>query len=140
MTRRKLPVSGVQTFSKIRNEYDVYVDKTMHVYDITSRYNTVFLSRPRRFGKSLLCSTIEFLFRGQKELFEGLAISKTGWEWKTHPIIHLALGSDNYTEYGIERLVGILNEQFDNICDSYGISVDKNGSIANRFTRIIIEL
>jgi len=58
--KRKLPISGVQTFSKLRNEYDVYVDKTMHVYDIASRYNAVFLSRPRRFGKSLLCSTKEY--------------------------------------------------------------------------------
>jgi len=140
MIRRKLPISGVQTFSKLRNEYDVYIDKTMHVYDIASRYNMVFLSRPRRFGKSLLCSTIEFLFRGQKELFEGLALSAANWEWKAHPVIHLALGSDNFTESGFERLTGILHDQLDAVCSSYGISVDKNGSIASRFSRIIREL
>jgi len=140
MTRRKLPISGVQTFSKLRNEYDVYVDKTMRVYDIASRYNMVFLSRPRRFGKSLLCSTIEFLFRGQKEFFEGLAISKTNWEWKAHPVIHLALGADNFTESGFERLTGLLNDQLDVVCNTYGISVDKIGSVASRFSRVIQEL
>jgi len=140
VVRRKLPVSGVQTFSKLRNEYDVYVDKTKHVYNLASRYSTVFLSRPRRFGKSLLCSTIESLFCGQKELFDKLAISETDWEWKPHPIIHLSLGSDNFTEYGVERLVGILNDQLDYVCDNYGISVDKNRSIASRFSRVIVEL
>ena len=85
----------MQTFSKLRKEYDVYVDKTMRVYEMISRYNVVFLSRPRRFGKSLLCSTIESVFRGQKELFEGLAISGTGWKWEKHPVIHLRV-SDHF--------------------------------------------
>ncbi|MDR3012494.1 MAG: AAA family ATPase, partial [Chitinispirillales bacterium] len=79
MIRRKLPIGGVQTFGRLRKEYDVYVDKTMHVYNLASRYQTVFLSRPRRFGKSLLCSTIASLFRGEKELFDGLAIAQTDW-------------------------------------------------------------
>ena len=98
MNRRKLPVGGVQVFSNLRREYDVYVDKTMHIYNMATRYKTVFLSRPRRFGKSILCSTIESLFSNQKELFEGLAILNTDWEWKEHPVIYIDLGSGNYTE------------------------------------------
>jgi hypothetical protein len=78
--RRKLPIGGVQTFSRLRKEYDVYVDKTMHIYNLATKYQAVFLSRPRRFGKSLICSTIDSLFKGEKELFEGLAISKTNWK------------------------------------------------------------
>ena len=137
MVKRKLPISGVQTFSKLRNEYDVYVDKTRHIYEMVSRYNAVFLSRPRRFGKSLLCSTIEALFKGQKELFKGLAVEKTNWEWKEHPVIHLGLGADNFTENSVERLEKTINNQLDDICSNYDISIDKNGSIANRFARII---
>ena len=105
MIKRKLPVSGIQTFSKLRNENYVYIDKTAHVYDIVSRYNVVFLARPRRFGKSLLCSTFEALFLGQKELFEGLAISKTDWDWKAYPVIHLGLGASNFTKINIDTLV-----------------------------------
>ena len=140
MEKRKLPIGGIQTFSEIREGYDVYVDKTMHIYDLASRYKAVFLARPRRFGKSLLCSTIESLFRNEKELFEGLAISKTNWKWKTHPVIHLELAAEDYTVNGVETLVACLNQQLDKTCNEYGISVDDSGSISNRFARIIIEL
>ena len=138
--RRKLPIGGVQTFSRLRREYDVYVDKTMHIYNMATRYQTVFLSRPRRFGKSLFCSTIASLFRSEKELFDGLAISKTDWEWKQYPVVHLDLSAENYTENGVEKLVILLNRQLDNACSNYGISVEKNLSIADRFARVIIEL
>jgi len=65
MVKRKLPIGGIQTFSELRKTYDVYVDKTKHIFEMASRYKAVFLSRPRRFGKSLLCSAIEALFKGQ---------------------------------------------------------------------------
>ena len=138
--RRKLPVGGVQTFSVLRKDFDVYVDKTMHIYKMASRYRAVFLSRPRRFGKSLLCSTIESLFRGEKELFNGIAISKTDWDWKPHPVIYIDLSAENYTEDGVEKLNITLNRQLDLTCDNYGISIEKSGSIADKFARIIIEL
>ena len=138
--RRKLPIGGVQTFSILRKKYDVYVDKTLHIYNMATRYNTVFLSRPRRFGKSLLCSTIACLFRNENELFKSLAISKTDWEWKLHPVIHIDLSGENYTENGVERLSITLNRQLDIICDNYGASIEKNISIADKFARVIIEL
>jgi hypothetical protein len=140
MNKRKLPIGGVQTFSDLRRDYDVYVDKTMHIYNMASRYKTVFLSRPRRFGKSLLCSAIESLFRGQKELFDGLAISKTDWEWKIHPVIHLALGGGDFTVNGVETLISTLNTQLDKVCNSCEISVERSNDVANRFDRIITEL
>ncbi|MDR3001920.1 MAG: ATP-binding protein [Fibromonadaceae bacterium] len=68
MTARKLP-SGVQTFSQVRLDYDVYVDKTLHIYNMVNNYKVAFLSRPRRFGKSLTCSTLESLFANEKKLF-----------------------------------------------------------------------
>jgi len=139
--KRKLPVGGVQTFSVLRREgYDVYVDKTMHVYEMASRYKTVFLSRPRRFGKSLLCSTIESLFRSDKELFEGLTISKTDWEWKPHPVIHLALGAGDFTDDGVNALLDTLNTQLDKVCNGYDITVEKSDNVADRFDRVITGL
>ena len=138
--RRKLPIGGVQTFSELRREYDVYVDKTTHVYEIASRYKTVFLARPRRFGKSLMCSTIASLFRGEKDLFDGLAIANTDWEWKPHPVIHLALGAGDFTDNGVNVLISTLNTQLDRVCDDYGISVERSDNIADRFDRIITGL
>jgi hypothetical protein len=78
---KKLPL-GIQTFEKLRNNDFVYVDKTMHIYKLITHRGVYFFSRPRRFGKSLVVSTLEAIFRGQKELFEGLAISKIDYEWK----------------------------------------------------------
>ena len=140
MTKRKLPIGGIQTFSELRRDYDVYVDKTMHIYDIASNYKTAFLARPRRFGKSLLCSMIGSLFRCEKEYFEGLAILETDWEWKEYPVIQLELGAENYTQDGRERLISIIDSQLDDVCDTYKLHKSKDSSIANRFASIIKEL
>ena len=82
---------GTQDFEKIRNYNMVYVDKTDLIYKMVRRPQYVFLSRPRRFGKSLLLSTIQAYFEGKKELFEGLAISGLEKEWKQYPVFHLQL-------------------------------------------------
>jgi len=140
MKKRKLPIGGIQTFSELRKEYDVYVDKTMHIYEMATRYKAVFLARPRRFGKSLLCSTIESLFRNERENFEGLAIEKTDWKWKEHPVIHLELAGNDYTTNGAETLTEALNVQLDNVCKNYGLPVEKSEFIGNRFACIISEL
>jgi hypothetical protein len=141
MKKRKLPIGGIQTFSELRRDYDVYVDKTQHIYDLASRYKTVFLSRPRRFGKSLLCSTIKSVFKGEKELFDGLAISKTDWQWQEHPIIHLDLSLEDFTKSnGVETLIKSVNRQLSNICDNYGIFVEESNFIGDRFAQVIAEL
>jgi len=81
---------GIQTFSEIiENDY-VYIDKTEYVYNMT-RSKYVFLSRPRRFGKSLLVSTLESYFEGKKELFKGLAIENMETEWTKHPVLHFSM-------------------------------------------------
>ena len=79
---RKLPI-GIQTFEKLRKEGYLYVDKTALVWQMVSTSTPYFLSRPRRFGKSLLLSTFEAYFEGKKELFEGLAIEDLEKEWGT---------------------------------------------------------
>ncbi|MDR2694313.1 MAG: AAA family ATPase, partial [Chitinispirillales bacterium] len=80
--------TGLQVFENIRKKGAMYVDKTDMVYEIVSGARMqFFLSRPRRFGKSLLCWTLDALFSGKRELFEGLAISKTDWEWESYPVV-----------------------------------------------------
>jgi hypothetical protein len=92
----------------------VYVDKTARIYDlITGSGAQIFLSRPRRFGKSLLCSTLGAIFEGRRELFSGLAIDALDWEWKKHPVIHIDLNAGRYEEgltYLDTRLSGALKD------------------------------
>ncbi len=93
----KYPI-GIQSFSEIRNNGYVYIDKTALLYKMVDEGKYYFLSRPRRFGKSLLISTMEAYFRGKTELFDGLAISKLEKEWNTYPILHLDLNSREYKD------------------------------------------
>ena len=87
--QRKYPV-GIQDFEKLRKEGAIYVDKTDLIYDLSRKYY-VFLSRPRRFGKSLLSSTLKYYFQGRKDLFQGLAIEALEQEWKQYPVLHFDL-------------------------------------------------
>ena len=91
-TTRKYPV-GIQTFSRLREEGYLYIDKTDLVWKMTKESPCVFLSRPRRFGKSLLTTTLESYFKGQKELFVGLKIMESETEWEQYPVIHLDLST-----------------------------------------------
>ena len=92
---RKMPI-GIQSFEKLRRENYVYVDKTELVYKLVSTSNPYFLSRPRRFGKSLLLSTMEAYFLGKRDLFKGLAIERLETEWNTHAVLHLDLNAEKY--------------------------------------------
>ena len=103
----KLPI-GIQDFESLRKDGYLYVDKTEHVYRLVSEGRYYFLSRPRRFGKSLLISTIKALFQGKRELFKGLAIDqKEDWDWAVHPVLHLDLNTEKYDSK--EKLEGKLN-------------------------------
>ncbi len=90
MSRFKYPVDTDQ-FQRIREDGKVYVDKTGMMYSLVSKYQYVFLARPRRFGKSLLCNTFKAYFQGQKELFEGLKIMDLEKVWKTYPVLHFTM-------------------------------------------------
>lgn len=93
---QRLPI-GIQDFEKIRRDEYLYVDKTEHIYNLIDRGCYYFLSRPRRFGKSLLMSTIKALFLGKRELFKGLAIDeKDDIDWAEHPVLHLDLNTNKY--------------------------------------------
>lgn len=91
----KYPI-GIQDFMSIRNDGYVYVDKTALVYRLANEEKYYFLSRPRRFGKSLLVSTMEAYFSGRKELFHGLAIEEMEKEWKQYLVLHLDLNTGQY--------------------------------------------
>ena len=93
----KYPI-GIQSFEQIIEDDYVYLDKTALVYDLVTNGKIYFLSRPRRFGKSLLVSTLKCYFEGKKELFKGLAIDKLEKEWKQYPVFHLSFGGQNYVE------------------------------------------
>ena len=98
MARKLYPI-GIQTFERIRKEDMFYVDKTEYIYRMTHTDGTYFfLSRPRRFGKSLLVSTFQSYFEGKKELFEGLAIEKLEKEWNEYPVLHFDLSKGKHME------------------------------------------
>ena len=95
----KYPI-GMQSFSQIREDGFVYVDKTDLIYRLVKEGKIYFLSRPRRFGKSLLVSTLECYFRGRKELFEGLAIAELEKEWNEHPVFRVDFNGGDYMQDG----------------------------------------
>ena len=130
---RKLPI-GIQTFEKLREEGYLYVDKTAMIYRLASSSVPYFLSRPRRFGKSLLLSTFEAYFLGKKDLFKGLAIENLETEWKQYPVLHLDLNAEKYTTP--EALQIRLNTQ---LCEWEALYGKKSNeeSLSARFAGII---
>ena len=92
----KLYPIGIQNFEKIRIDNYLYLDKTALIYQLVKTGSYYFLSRPRRFGKSLLISTLEAYFQGKKELFQGLAIENLEKDWIEYPVLHLDLNARKY--------------------------------------------
>ncbi len=129
MSEMKFPV-GIQQFEKIRQGGYVYIDKTKYIYDLVDRGCYYFLSRPRRFGKSLLMSTIEAYLSGRKDLFEGLALEKLETEWTQYPILHLDLNSQKYDTP--EALTEVLDETLTKWETVYG-SNDAEIGLGRRF-------
>ncbi len=130
---KKLPI-GIQTFQKIREDDYVYVDKTGIAVDLINRYQYVFLSRPRRFGKSLFLDTLHNIFEGKKKLFAGLASDKTHDWSKTYPVIKISFGRGNFRSPETLQ-VAILEELRDNE-NRLGVNCDIP-VVSTRFSRII---
>lgn len=114
---RLYPV-GIQNFEKIRREGYSYVDKTALLYQLVKTGQYYFLSRPRRFGKSLMISTLEAYFQGKRELFNGLAMESLEKDWTVHPVLHMDLNTRNYHDN--ESLLGILNQNLEGWEKLYG--------------------
>ena len=125
---------GIQNFSEIREGGYVYVDKTAQIYSLSSTGKYYFLSRPRRFGKSLLVSTMEAYFQGRKELFKGLAIEKLEKNWTASPVLHLDLTGNRYLT------VADLYEKFELHLDRWETLYGRQGnyvSPSSRFDAVI---
>ena len=125
-TQQRLYPIGIQTFADIRNENYLYIDKTEYVYRMThsgARY--IFLSRPRRFGKSLLVSTLHSYFEGRRELFKGLAIDALEKEWTVYPVLHFDMSMAKHMEK--EQLESMLNLQLLKYENIYGKVEDETG-------------
>ncbi len=128
----KYPI-GIQTFEQIIEGDFVYVDKTDLVYKLT-RGKTYFLGRPRRFGKSLLVSTLECYFKGRKELFKGLAMEKLETEWKEYPVFHIDFSTGNYLNDG--ALEEVLTSDIANWESQYGVT-NVGSDLGLRFQKVL---
>ncbi len=135
--RQRYPI-GTQTFSILREEGYLYVDKTDLVYEMThsnSRY--IFLSRPRRFGKSLLVSTLKSYFEGCKDLFKGLAMEKLETEWTQYPVIHMSMSLGKHMEKEqLERYLGNVMDW----CERYHKMPKTQGDPNARLTNLVMDL
>ena len=135
-TRRKYPI-GIQTFSEIRNKAFLYIDKTEYIHRLVhadSKY--IFLSRPRRFGKSLLTSTLEAYFQGRKDLFKGLTMERLETEWTEYPVLRFDMSLGKHMEK--EQLERYLSSQLELMEHKYGIlteSPDANIRLTNLIRR-----
>ena len=143
-TKRKYPV-GVQSFESIRKDGYIYIDKTPLIYKMITEGKPYFLSRPRRFGKSLLISTLAAVFEGRRDLFEAfttkegieqpqLFIATTDWQWVKYPVIRFDFSASNLTS--IERLDNLIDSTLADYEKQYGITPVKN-DVSLRMTAII---
>ena len=130
----KFPI-GIQQFEKLREEDWAYVDKTVHIFNLVQGGTCYFLSRPRRFGKSMLLSTLEAYFQGKKHLFKGLAIEQLETEWTEHAVLHLDLNAEKYTVP--EDLTNILDTYLREWEERYESTEKENPSLSQRFRSVI---
>ena len=130
----KFPI-GIQDFKTIRNDGFVYVDKTGLLYKLADEGKTYFLSRPRRFGKSLLVSTLKYYFSGEKELFSGLAIDYLEKKWDQYPIFHIDFnGSDFTIPHTLQRFIKGRVEDWER---EYGFQGNPDYSPGERFAQLL---
>ncbi|MBR4911347.1 MAG: AAA family ATPase, partial [Bacteroidales bacterium] len=133
---KKLPI-GIQSFKSLREDDFLYVDKTRLLYTLAKEAKYYFLSRPRRFGKSLLLSTLKAYFQGKRELFEGLAIAELEKDWNSYPILYLDLNVGLYTS--VEGLIAALDSNLSLWEQEYGLQ-KPNSDVAQRFKNVILSV
>ena len=132
----KYPI-GIQSFEQVINDGYVYVDKTDMIYSLVTEGKIYFLSRPRRFGKSLLVSTLENYFLGRKELFKGLKIDALEREWLEYPVFHIDFNGIDFTREG--KLENIIDFKLAAWEETYGLAPDKGLDAGLRFIRVLHE-
>lgn len=119
MGKLKYPI-GIQSFEKLREGGYLYVDKTELLFRLVDAGQYYFLSRPRRFGKSLMISTLEAIFQGKRHLFKGLAIDSLYDDWQTYEVLHLDLNSSTYADD--TSLISVFDRHLRKWENAYGIS------------------
>ncbi len=133
----KFPI-GIQDFKSIRDGGFVYVDKTDLLYKLVNNGKIYFLSRPRRFGKSLLVSTLKYYFSGEKDLFRGLAIDELEHEWETYPIFHIDFNGNNFTEgMTLKNKIDVTVETWEK---EYGVTGDSRNTSGERFAQLLAHI
>lgn len=125
---------GIQDFASIINDGFVYVDKTALVYELTRDKGVYFLSRPRRFGKSLLVSTIKYYFEGCRDLFKGLKIEDMETKWERYPVFEIDFNGSNYTE--ADALEQTLNGYLTKWEQQYGVK-PATDQLGRRFADVL---
>lgn len=130
----KYPI-GIQSFERIIEDSYVYIDKTDLIYSLTHGGSIYFLSRPRRFGKSLLVSTLKNYYLGNKELFKGLKIDRLEKDWNVHPVFHVDFNGANFTQAGV--LETMLDDYIDKWEKQYDIHTDPGLGVGLRFRDIL---
>lgn len=133
MAIRQYPL-GIQTFSEIINKKMLYIDKTAYIYNIAASGKYFFLGRPRRFGKSLLVSTMQSYFEGKKQLFRGLAIEKLESEWTEYPVLHFDMSGGKHMD--AEQFEQYLGYRLEEEEKKWGIAIPVNGA-NNRLIELI---
>ena len=133
---QKLPI-GIQNFKGLREDGYLYVDKTEVVYRLVGEAKAYFLSRPRRFGKSLLCSTLQAYFEGRKDLFEGLAIEKLETQWQAYPVLYFDFNGEKYGT--IDNLELMLSRHLMQWEEVYGCKYPDE-TVSGRFYNLIIRI
>jgi hypothetical protein len=137
MALPKLPI-GISSLEVLRKDAAVYVDKTDLIYQLVTEGRYYFLSRPRRFGKSLLVSTLKCLFEGQRELFDGLWIARHGdWDWQPHPVVHLDFNEISHDTP--ERLTWGLTHSLRYTAEVYGITLE-DAPLKEQFKALLLAL
>jgi len=139
-SRMQLICLDEQSFSQIREKKGVYVDKTRIMYDVFRDGKYFFISRPRRFGKSLLCSTLAALFSGKRDLFKGLWIEQSDWEWQSYPVIHLNMGEVASPTHSAEKVEAGLMLLLQGVARQYAVEVIQTTVLELYFGQLIKKL
>ena len=137
---KKLILTDRANFADLLQLGGLYVDKTKEIYDCIGKGTYYFLSRPRRFGKSLLCSTLKEMFSGNRALFKGLWLDSSDWEWKNHPIIHLSMIDMAGEQNNAADLVEKLFNQFKKIAEHYNVALTKSLIVDLVFSNLVESL
>ena len=133
---KRLPI-GISDFKKLITNNYIYVDKTKYIYELVNNGGYIFLSRPRRFGKSLLLSTVRYLYEGKRELFKGLYIEEK-WDWdEKYPVIKIDFSVDIKES---KKIFERMKEELELNYARYEIEMDKEKDIPGNFKKLIIEL